>query len=264
MSNIKLPISAIVVGYNEAHLLDECLSSISFCDEMIYFDLNSSDNSIDIANKFHAKVIKHVRVPGCEWIHSSFADKTINDWVLITDPDEVIDSSLAEELIMLFENGISPEVGAIIAPCLFYFKGSKLQGTSWGGINKRVLIANNRRFIFTPHVHSGRKLKEGFKYLEIDFKLSNAVHHYWMQSYKKLFEKHFRYLKNEGEARYSIGLRTSVKKISMEPWRQFAYSYITKKGYIDGLTGLFLSVFWAWYQTFALISLYKLQRQKIA
>jgi glycosyltransferase involved in cell wall biosynthesis len=264
MSNIKLPISAIVVGYNEAHLLDECLSSITFCDEILYFDLNSSDNSIEIATKCHAKVKKHDRVPGCEWIHSSFADKTTNEWVLITDPDEVIDCALVEELKDIFKNGLHPEVGAIIVPCVFYFKQLKLKGTAWGGVNNRVLIANNKRFDFSNHVHVGRNLKKGFRYLELSFTQANVVHHYWMQGYKKLFAKHSRYLKNEGEARYSIGHRTSFKEIAFEPWRQFVFSFITKKGHRDGLTGLFLSLFWAWYQTFALISLYKVQKKQIA
>jgi hypothetical protein len=77
-----------------------------------------------------------------------------------------------------------------------------------------------------------------------------------MQGYGSLLEKHLRYLKNEGSSRYNNGLRTSLKKIFLEPLTQFRYSYVTCNGYKDGLIGLFLSFFWAWYQTSALISLY--------
>jgi hypothetical protein len=65
------------------------------------------------------------------------------------------------------------------------------------------------------------------------------------------------YLKNEGLSRYNNGLRTSLKKIFLEPFTQFRYSYVTCNGYKDGLIGLFLSFFWAWYQTSALIHLYR-------
>lgn len=71
----QLPISAIIVGYNEARFLPACFSGISFCDEILYFDLGSSDNSIELANTYGATVIQHEKVLGCEWIHSKFAKK---------------------------------------------------------------------------------------------------------------------------------------------------------------------------------------------
>jgi glycosyltransferase involved in cell wall biosynthesis len=253
----KLPISAIIVGYNEARFLPACLQGLSFCAEVLYYDLGSSDNSCEIANQFGAIVIHHERVLSCEWIHAKFAKSTKYEWILISDPDEVIDSFLAKDIYQIFSKSISDDVGAFLVPWIFYFKHQKLSGTAWGGVNKRVLIAHNQRFNFTADIHIGRHLNAGFRYEEIKFEKSNFIHHYWMQSYYKLFEKHLRYLNNEGTARYKIGLRTSLKTIIKEPIVQFRYSFFVRKGYRDGIVGLFLSFFWAWYQTSALISLYR-------
>jgi glycosyltransferase involved in cell wall biosynthesis len=261
MSNEKLPISAILVGYNEAKFLSSCFEGINFCDEILYFDLGSTDNSLEIAIKYGATIIQHERVLSCEWIHAKFADKTKHEWVLITDPDEVIDISLAQEINQLFNiKGIEKNVGAIMAPWIFYFRNKQLKGTPWGGTNKRVLLVNNKRFVFSAQIHVGRKLKDEYEYMDIPMKCHNVIHHYWMQGYHKLLEKHLRYLKNEGEARYNSGLRTSLKQILKEPLKAFKISFFSKQGYKDGLLGFSLSVFWAWYQTSAQMALYRYQK----
>lgn len=256
----KLDISAIVVGYNEESLLASCLSSICFCKEILFFDLGSRDNSVRIASDHGAIIHHHEKVLSCEWIHTKFATKTTYEWVLIIDPDEVVDKNLEVELRLLFERGIDKSIGAIKVPWLFYFKGRRLNGTPWGGINTRILLVNNQRFVFTPHIHVGRKVLPGFHEKEIH-NPAYCVHHFWMRNFSMLLEKHRRYLKNEGKARINEGLRTNVFKIVISPFVHFYYSYVSKRGYSDKWTGLGLSIFWAWYQTAASLQLYKLQNK---
>lgn len=259
-----MEISAIVVGLNEALLLDSCLDSISFCKEIWYFDLGSKDNSIEIACKHGAKIEHHERVLSCEWIHSKYAHLTSCEWVLIIDPDEVVDAKLAQQIINHFQhNSISSEIGAISVPWRFYFKNRCLKGTPWGGANSRFLIVNHNRFKFTSEIHVGRKLLPGYQLLQLKESGDNVVHHYWMRDFKMLLSKHKRYLQNEGQARYNNGVRTSLFRILYTPATQFYFSFINKKGYKDFGTGLLLSVFWSWYQTNALIQLYKFQKKKL-
>jgi glycosyltransferase involved in cell wall biosynthesis len=263
--NKTLKISAIVVGFNEGKLLQNCISSISFCDEILYFDLGSSDDSIKIAETLNAKVINHERVPGCEWIHSKFYKTTKHDWVLIIDPDEVVNQNLAREITLFFlNNKIDDIIGSIEAPEIYYFKEQKLKGTPWGGFDKhRVLIVNKNRFDFLPIVHMGRKIKSGFTTYKIKFNGNNYISHYWMSSYSQLIEKHKRYLVNEGLARYNTGNRVNILTIIKAPLKQFIISFFIMRGYKDYFIGFFLSLFWSWYQTSALIKLYRVQISKI-
>lgn len=264
MGTVKLDISAIVVGFNEAHLLERCLESIQFCKEINYFDLQSYDNSIAIAKQYGANIMIHERVPGCEWIHAKYATKTKYNWVLISDPDEVIDIELSNELVYLFNNNrIGTSIGAIYVPWIFYFQKRRLKGTPWGGINKRVLIVHNQRFSFSANVHVGRQLKEEYTMIDIPFNDINCIHHYWMQGWGKLIEKHKRYLNHEGQSKYNIGERTKLSRLVFKPFNSFWFSFINRRGYKDGMLGLFLSFFWAWYQTNAELRLLKFQ-QKMA
>lgn len=56
----KLPISAIVMTFNESLNLNECLASIKdYVDDIIIVDCFSSDNTIEIAKKYTNKIYQH-------------------------------------------------------------------------------------------------------------------------------------------------------------------------------------------------------------
>lgn len=254
-------ISAVVVSHNEGHLLDACLSSLGFCEEIIVVDLESTDNTREVAEKYNANYIWHERVPVVEIIHAWIQDKTKFDWILITDPDEVCSSSLAIELVELVKT-LPDDIGAINVPWRFYYKDHLLKGTQWGGIQKRVFIVNRNRFYFTEEVHRGRHLKSGMKNHFVKFHVDNFVHHYWMTSRKQLVQKHKRYLKKEGQSQYENGSRTDILKVLMVCFKEFYNSFFTKKGWRDGLTGVYLSFFWGWYNFRAKYELWKYQKIK--
>ncbi|NMN35340.1 glycosyltransferase [Pedobacter sp. SG918] len=265
MLNNKLPISAIVVGYNEVGFLVNSLPKLAFCDEILYYDLGSTDTSVEVANNCGAKVIHHDKVPGCEWIHAKYGDKTKNKWILITDPDEIIDDFTIENIQKLFnENKLTDDIGCILAPIFYYFKNKKLLGTIWGGEKPRLLLAHNEKFSFTAHVHQGRQLRDGYIPYHLSSDNQNGIKHYWANSYLFLFKKHYRYLKNEGDARFQNSQRTSLKELALAPLKSFRICFFLAKGYKDGFTGLFLSLFWSWYETSALIRLYGIQIKQSA
>ena len=121
----NLPISAVVVTYNEERYLKKCLESISFCQEIIVIDLGSKDESINISNKYATKVIHHERVEVVEMVHAKIKEYVSNK-VLIIDPDEMIDISLSKQIINIFESAVlnNPKIGSITVPWWFYFKTS--------------------------------------------------------------------------------------------------------------------------------------------
>ncbi|MCH6201349.1 hypothetical protein MMU07_17330 [Aquiflexum sp. LQ15W] len=263
---MKLAISAMVVGYNEDIFLQKCLDSISFCEEIIYIDLGSSDNSIETAKRFASKIIKRPIAPSGEYIQSEVIHTTKYDWVIFIDPDEVVDITLAANIISLFTQlNNQRKVGAILVPWQFYFKKRTLKGTVWGGANKKYLLVHKKRFIFLPITHYGRKVKEGYQTFEISYNKArtNILHHYWMNSYKVFIKKHQRYLKNEARDQFNTGKRMGIKKAFLMPWNAFKESFIHKKGYKDGWIGLFLSVFWAYYQTSIAVGLLRIQKEKL-
>lgn len=261
----KLPLSALVVGCNESDILSRCLSSIQFCSELIYVDLESIDESSNIAKLYNAKIFIREKVPMVEMVHVDIVPKTKHDWILIIDPDECVSTNLFLDIEKMFKNEIPENYGGIYVPCLFYFKQHALKGTPWGGQNYRLLLLNKKRYELTSNIHSGRNPIPPFidYFLPYNEVLDNVDHHYWMRSYTQLFEKHWRYLKIEPKTRFSQGKRASVKRILGIFFVEFHYAFISKKGYKDKGVGLFLSLFWAGYQFLAEFGLYRFQKKNI-
>ncbi len=253
----------MIVGYNEAHLLEDCLESVSFSDEIFYTDLGSTDDSIQVAERYTQNILhrERAKVPSCEMVQTEVVHLTKNEWVIFIDPDERVDKSLAEEIGRRFQDfSRNEKLGAVMVPWQFYFKRKKLKGTVWGGENTKYFLVHKKRFIFEPIIHYGRKLAVGFSSNEVSNNGSNnLLHHYWMNSYKDFIRKHSRYLKNEGKDQYKLGRRVSQKEALLKPVTSFKECFINKKGYKDGFVGLFLSFFWAFYSTRIAFDILKLQ-----
>jgi len=253
----------MVAGLNEAHLLDACLSSLDFCDEILYTDLGSSDESLQIARKYGARVFQNERVPSSEYVQSKRLADLKHEWFIFIDPDEHITEPLKQMLTAEFEQLQSQtQIGVVSVPWLFYIKGHQLQGTVWGD-NRKYLLAHRDRFTIDPVTHYGRKLHADFLCRDIPLNAarSNFLHHNWMPGYRVFLRKHLRYLKKEGSDRYDLGLRMSREALWQVPLREFKHSYFERHGNLHGFLGLFLSAFWAYYQTHASLSLYHHQER---
>lgn len=252
-------ISAIVVGLNEAHLLGDCLTGIWFCDEIIYVDLGSIDNSVEVAQRHGAEVRHHDRVPSGEYIVAELCGEARHDWILFIDPDENLDSLIAEELMSRFESfDKSSNVGSVAGPWQFYFKGKALVGTPWGGAKPRPFLANRNRFEFAPETHRGRILRHGFdQELLVE---GGQIDHYWSNSWLGLVRKHLRYLKTEGGSRFRRGERISLGGVVASVPKTISQTYGGSWDKRDGLQGVMLCALWVWYKSMALFSLWRFER----
>jgi hypothetical protein len=256
----KLPISAIVVGLNESHLLAKCLSSLDFVNQLVYVDLGSIDNSLSIAKRFTDEIESHAIVPCAEYIQAKMVPLLKYDWVLYIDPDEYLDPALADFIRNNFHYyEQSNDIASVNVPWQFYFINHRLIGTPWGGENKKPILVNRNRFLFEPKIHVGRRNITGFKSHDVSNSNDLLLHHYWVQGWSSFLGKHLRYLKKEGKVRFDQGRKSSISKILRVSFIEFKYSYFICKGYRDGYLGILLSLFWMFYQLMAEIALYRCQ-----
>src|SRR5207244_3140199 len=93
----RLPISALVASRNEAKELRRCLATLGFCDEIIVVDLESTDDTISVAEQAGARVVRHELVPIAEWARVDVIGQARHPWLVFTDPDEEVPAALAEE-----------------------------------------------------------------------------------------------------------------------------------------------------------------------
>jgi glycosyltransferase involved in cell wall biosynthesis len=250
-----MKITAIVVTYNEERRLEACLKSLKFCSQIIVMDIGSTDHSVEIAEKCGIKVLHHSWVPAVEELWPQIVPMAENDWIIRLDPDEIIPESLGCEILTAID-GCDERCGMFILPHQYYFCGTPLETSTWGGIKYMLSVFHREKVILTGQVHHGMKFIDGYvKKEEIPYNGTNAIQHYWIDSYQQLWEKHWRYIKLEGKARYYFGVRFSLFLLFRETARAFYSSMIVKRGWRGGFTGVFLSIFYSWYTFMSFLSL---------
>ncbi|BAV10199.1 Glycosyltransferase involved in cell wall bisynthesis [Filimonas lacunae] len=262
MSEIK--ISAMVVGRNESKKLDKCFLSLVFCDEILYADLDSTDNSIAIARSYNCRIFEYKTFgPSCEYTQTDLIKQVKNDWVIMLDPDEELSHELIQQLTQcLPEINNHDTIGDVYVPWQFYFSNKKLKGTVWGHNKEKGILINRNRYEILPITHLGRRLLPGYTSLHLNATGKNVLHHYWMDDIPSFLKKHAKYLKDDGRDRYTMGQRISMAGVLYNVFYQFVLCYFIQKGYKDGWRGVFLSFFWTYYSTRSNISLYRIARAK--
>lgn len=244
----KLPLTALVSSHNEARLLERCLPGIAFCDEIVVIDVDSTDDTAAVAEAHGARVVRHRYVQIAECARVTVAPQARHDWTLVVDPDEEVPPALAAAVAELLPT-LEEDVAAVDAPRQYYFAGRPLRGTVWGGPNKRRLLVRRSAVELTPTIWGGMRILPGRRVLELPFTPETAIVHRWATGYRELLRRHRRYLRLEAGDRAAAGEITGWRNVLQTPWRSFRTSFVSKRGYRDGATGLGLSLFWAAFRT---------------
>ena len=101
-------LSVVLITKNAEALLEKCLQSCAFADEIVVVDSGSTDRTLAIASAYKAKVIHQT------WLgfgpQKQFAvQQASHDWVLCLDADEWLSEKLRHEISNLLHN---PALGA--------------------------------------------------------------------------------------------------------------------------------------------------------
>jgi glycosyltransferase involved in cell wall biosynthesis len=90
-------ISAYVIAYNEAEKIEAALRSLSWVDEVVVADSNSTDGTVAICERLGARVIQ-VPFEGFGKLRNTALDALAGDWVFSLDADERCTPAAAREI----------------------------------------------------------------------------------------------------------------------------------------------------------------------
>jgi glycosyltransferase involved in cell wall biosynthesis len=255
-------VSALILTLNEERNLQNCISSLSWCDDIVVLDSYSLDGTEQIAKD-----------AGVRFFQRSFDDyatqrnyglnkiKYKHPWLLMVDADEVVTESLANEIIKTVNSG-----EACIALYYMrrkdYFQGQWIKHSSgyptWFGRLLRIGNVIVHRPINEEYHTEGEKghLRE------------HLLHYPFNNGLNRWIEKHNRYSKMEAELivnskknkliwkdimnRDPIARRKTIKsivyRIPGRPLMIFLALYILRGGFLDGKAGLSFCLLKAFYE----------------
>jgi len=114
---MKLPISVIILTYNEEKNIEECLKSVyGWVEEIFVVDSFSTDKTLDIARKYTDKIYIHEFANYSVQRNWTFENLPIEtEWILNLDADHRVTPDLVEELKEIFSKPIDRNVNGFMA-----------------------------------------------------------------------------------------------------------------------------------------------------
>ncbi len=283
MMNNKLPITAIVLTYNEERNLPKCLESIcEYVDDIVVVDSISDDKTEEISKKYTEKFYKN------KWINYSkqylwgIANTDIkNEWILRLDADERWTKEGFDELQKIIEDGSADGVyvkmkiffmGRFIKHGAFYpnyflrvYKKSKgAMEDRWMDEHIKVdgkVVHSNIDVIESNYdrqenislwttKHNGYSTREAVEFLIAKHNLHkiDTIANIWGNKTERK-----RWLKEKLYFRFPLFLR---------PFLYFIYRYFFKFGFLDGKEGFIFHTLHAfWYRFLVDTKVYQIEKK---
>lgn len=225
---MRQPFSAVIITLNAAHQLETCLQSLSFADEIIVVDSGSTDTTIELAQRFNAKVLHQ------PWLgfgkQKQFAvAQAQHDWVLCIDSDERISRQLQTSIEL---NLRQPAHQVYKMARSNKFMGRFLKhGEGYPDWSTRLF---NRRYAnwSDDSVHEKVLTSEAIAIL------SGDLLHESGEDIAVYLQKQNRYTSLQAEQMFARGKQVGVGKLLFSPIFRFIRFYVFRLGMLDGLPGL--------------------------
>jgi glycosyltransferase involved in cell wall biosynthesis len=244
----RYSLSVIVITYNEATLIERCLRSVQWADEIIIVDSGSTDDTRDIATQLGA-IVHNTAMP--EWENRwpgfgaqknrtlSFATK---DWVLSIDADEYLSTELSHEIQDMLRHESSNKQNL---PCAFTmprrssFLGQPIMHAGWWPDPVLRLFKRGSAEFSNDVVHERLLIKGN---ADIG-KLTQLLEHESYRSLEQVLQKMQDYSTAGATQLMRNQKSSSLSKAVLKGLWAFVRSYFLRLGFLEGKRGFILAVY---------------------
>lgn len=270
-------LSVVLAIYNEEKHLEECLSSVdSWADEIIVVDGGSTDQSVEIARKYKAKIISTDNPPMFHINKQKAIDAATAEWILQLDADEVVSGELKKEIQSVILARLPAEASAKEGPESEHrpeHAGDSGRTSFARMTNETISQPINGYWIPRKNFFLGRFLMKGGQYPDYTLRLyrkgkgrlpCKSVHeqaevqgetdylkapllHYNYRVFSDYLDHFKRYTTifaaELKDSRTGKGIVSAAHFILIKPLWWFLWTYIRHKGFMDGFPGFVFSFF---------------------
>jgi glycosyltransferase involved in cell wall biosynthesis len=250
---MKPRISATIICKDEAHNIDECLESVSWCDETVVVDSGSTDGTVERAQKRATRVVHH-EWPGYVAQKNFALDQATGDWILCLDADErctpELRTAIEEEL------GHADGLAGFEVRRHVKYLGRWINHGGWYPDWKCRLVRKGQARWGGVDPHDKLIPQGPVRRLKAD------LHHFTYRDFAHQIRiiNHFsdvivdEYLKE--------GRRSSILQAIFHPPWKFFECYVWKLGFLDGFPGFVIAVGSAFYIFSRYVKLWERRKAK--
>lgn len=238
-SRNPIKISVAIIAHNEVENLGRALESVSWADQIVVIDCESTDGTAEIARGFGTEVYIEPNRENLNINKNIAIGKCTGQWIFILDADEVIPDELAGRIRSLI-NDHTQFNGCLIPRRNFVLGKWVRYGSQYPDYQLR-LFRNGKGIFPAAHVHERLRVEGRIEKLDIPFD------HYPFPDLSTMIEKNRRYVEFEAQYMYNNGKRLTniagMIKAMIGATFRFIWRYKLKAGFMDGMPGLILAWF---------------------
>jgi (heptosyl)LPS beta-1,4-glucosyltransferase len=228
-------ISICIICKNEESKIFDCLTSVSWADEIVIVDSGSTDRTIEIAKQFTDKIFIKDDWQGFG-IQRQRAEKyASNDWVFAIDCDEVVTEKLKNEILSYIAQ--ANENNVFYVNRLTNFCGEFIYHSGWYP-DRIARIYNKKRFSYNKSlVHEALNCKGSQKIL-----LKGDLLHYQYDDVYQYINKRNHYASLSAEQKHKQGKKSGMLVATSSALFSFIRHYFLRLGFLDGRLGFAIAV----------------------
>ena len=228
-----LKVSVTVITLNEAEHIGAALDSAAWADEIVVVDCGSTDGTADIARARGVDVLRR------DWSgyvdqKNYAAERASHDWIFSLDADERIPPALAAEVRGLLSS--EPSVRGYRGPRVTFHLGRWIRTTDfYPDFQTRLYDRRAARW-------RGKYVHESVAVDGPVGRLRHDLEHYSFRDLRDHLDRVNHYTTLAARQMHEAGRRAGPLDLLVHPPAAFLRNYVLRRGMLDGMAGLIISL----------------------
>jgi glycosyltransferase involved in cell wall biosynthesis len=253
-----MKITATIITFNEEENIRAACESVSWADEIVVVDSESTDSTTKLAAQCGARVITR-NWPGFAAQKQFAVERASHEWIFSLDADERVSDKLKASIASLRNLSEEELADGYLIPRRTYYQGRWIRGGGWYPNRQLRLFRKSLGGWNNRQIHESVKMRVTARTAKLSadllhYSAPDAAYHHRMIGE--------RYAPLAARQMFSEGRRTSTFIVAAAaPWA-FVRSLILKGGFRDGFAGLSIASFAAHHDFLKQLMLWELQNEK--
>lgn len=245
-------ITAVVLARNEEKNIVDCLESISFCDEILLIDDNSSDRTVEIGRKLGARIVKRALNKDFSAQRNFALSIAKNDWILFVDADERVTKNLQKEINDFI---IESKNDAAFIKRVDFIWGKQLMYGETGNV-KFLRLGKRQAGEWIGRIHEEWRVTQNIG------SLKNSLYHFPHQSIGDFLKEINYYTDIRAIDLHAVGMKVKWHSLILYPGGKFFANFFIKLGFLDGIYGLMFAIMMSFHSFLVRGKLWMLNQKK--
>ncbi|MDB9823347.1 glycosyltransferase family 2 protein [Deltaproteobacteria bacterium] len=228
-------LSAYILTYNEETKIEAAIKSVTWADEVVVVDSDSTDSTVSIAEGLGAHVV-NVPFEGFGKLRKAAIESCSNEWIFSLDADERCPHGAASEILKILQ---APDpADAYYIPRRNWFMGRWIRFSGWYPDYRQPQLFRRGAIIFREEdeVHEGYEVRGRVGYLK------NPIWQLPFRNLEQLQVKANRYSSLGSDKLMRKGVTGSMAKAFAHGLAAFFHTYIIRRGFMDGWAGFVIAL----------------------